>query len=156
MRSLRGAPVRDTAPQLRPLTEAQEGLWYAQALDRGNPIFNAGQYITLTGPLDVAAFAAAHAEAVAQSPALALRFGLREGRPVQWLAAPPELRIVAATEAEAHAQMAADSKNAKETQSNLFIVYITTISLSVNIIMESVNLESVSLKNSVIFRKTRI
>ncbi|WP_420344482.1 amino acid adenylation domain-containing protein [Paenirhodobacter sp.] len=112
MRSLRGAPVRDTAPQLRPLTEAQEGLWYAQALDRGNPIFNAGQYITLTGPLDVAAFAAAHAEAVAQSPALALRFGLREGRPVQWLAAPPELRIVAATEAEAHAQMAADSSRA--------------------------------------------
>ncbi|MFT3690097.1 amino acid adenylation domain-containing protein [Paenirhodobacter sp.] len=105
-------PVRDTAARARPLTEAQEGLWYAQALDRANPIFNAGQYIDLTGPLDRAAFAEAFAQAVAQTPALSLRFGAQDGRPVQWLAEAPELRMVAATEDEARAEMAADSNRA--------------------------------------------
>ena len=76
--------------------------------------------------------------------------------PAQGAALPAAAQRQLAGQAAAAAQMAADSKNAKETQSNLFIVYITTISLSVNIIMESANLESVSLKNSVIFRKTRI
>lgn len=105
-------PVRDTVPHARPLTEAQEGLWYAQALDRANPIFNAGQYIALTGALDTRAFAAAFAQAVAQTPALSLRFGMRDGHPAQWLAAPPALRVVEASEAEALADMAADSARA--------------------------------------------
>ncbi len=47
-----------------PLTEAQEGLWYAQALDRANPIFNCGQYIELLGPLEVARFTSAFYSAV--------------------------------------------------------------------------------------------
>ena len=37
------------------LTEAQEGLWYFQALDPANPILNTGQYLDLRGPLDDAA-----------------------------------------------------------------------------------------------------
>lgn len=98
----------------RPLTEAQDGLWYAQALDPGNPVFNTGQYIELTGPLDLAAFARAHAAAVVQSPALSLRFGLREGVPCQWPGAAPELEVedlgtLPDPEAEAHARMARDS-----------------------------------------------
>ncbi|RTL91072.1 amino acid adenylation domain-containing protein [Ancylobacter aquaticus] len=60
-------------PQAYPLTEAQSGLWYAQRLDPANPLFNTGQYIELTGPLDRAAFAAAVAVAVAEADALALR-----------------------------------------------------------------------------------
>ncbi|ANT61953.1 non-ribosomal peptide synthetase [Salipiger sp. CCB-MM3] len=74
------------AAQAFPLTEAQEGLWYAQALDRANPIFNCGQYIELCGPLDVARFTRAFDAAVAQTPALRLRFGMVEGAPRQWLA----------------------------------------------------------------------
>lgn len=60
-------------PQAYPLTEAQFGLWYAQRLDPANPLFNTGQYIELTGPLDRAAFAAALAQAAAEADALSLR-----------------------------------------------------------------------------------
>ncbi|WP_353473925.1 amino acid adenylation domain-containing protein [Salipiger sp. H15] len=101
-----------------PLTEAQEGLWYAQALDRANPIFNCGQYIELRGPLDVARFTRAFDAAVAQSPALRLRFGMVEGAPRQWLAEDaPTLDVVDLTaaadpEAEALARMMADSGGA--------------------------------------------
>ncbi|QFR33553.1 non-ribosomal peptide synthetase [Ancylobacter sp. TS-1] len=56
-----------------PLTEAQAGLWYAQRLDPANPLFNTGQYIEMTGPLDRVAFEAALAQAVAEAEALALR-----------------------------------------------------------------------------------
>jgi enterobactin synthetase component F len=56
-----------------PLTEAQAGLWYAQALDPANPIFNTGQYLDLRGPLDLGAFRAAVDAAVAEADALALR-----------------------------------------------------------------------------------
>lgn len=98
----------------RPLTEAQEGLWYAQALDPGNPVFNTGQYVELTGPLDLAAFARAHAAAVAQSAALGLRFGLRDGVPRQWPGPAPALEVEDLTalpdpEAEAQARMARDA-----------------------------------------------
>jgi len=61
-----------SAPDL-PLTEAQEGLWYAQRLDPGNPVFNTGQYIAFRGPLDVEAFRAAVDGAVAEAESLALR-----------------------------------------------------------------------------------
>ncbi|RWR32250.1 amino acid adenylation domain-containing protein [Sinirhodobacter populi] len=103
-----------------PLTEAQEGLWYAQALDRGNPVYMTGQFIALTGPLDRDLFRQAFDAAVAQSPALRLRFALRDGRPVQWLAdAPPALRLVdlrdcADPEAEARARMTADDTRAPD------------------------------------------
>lgn len=98
-----------------PLTEAQDGLWYAQALDPDNPVFNTGQFIDLTGPLDLAAFARAHASAVAQTAALRLRFGTRDGVPQQWLGdTAPDLEIVDLSprpdpEAEARRLMAQDS-----------------------------------------------
>ena len=57
-----------------PLTEAQSGLWYAQALDPANPIFNTGQYLDLRGPLDVAALTRAVAQAGREAQALQLRF----------------------------------------------------------------------------------
>lgn len=60
-------------PQAHPLTEAQSGLWYAQRLDPANPLFNTGQLIELTGPLDRTAFEAALAQAVAEADALSLR-----------------------------------------------------------------------------------
>ncbi|MBK1624142.1 non-ribosomal peptide synthetase [Afifella marina] len=45
--------------QIVPLTEAASALWFAQALDPENPIFNTGQIVEIDGPLDVAAFARA-------------------------------------------------------------------------------------------------
>lgn len=57
-----------------PLTEAQWGLWFAQRLDPGNPIFNTGQYIDLRGPLDVDAFRSAVEQAMDEAQALSVRF----------------------------------------------------------------------------------
>ncbi|MGC4082778.1 MAG: condensation domain-containing protein [Vicinamibacterales bacterium] len=55
------------------LTEAQEGLWYAQRIDPSNPTFNTGQYIDLRGPLDRAAWACAVEQALAEADALSVR-----------------------------------------------------------------------------------
>ncbi|MEF9603425.1 condensation domain-containing protein, partial [Paracoccus sp. PXZ] len=74
-----------------PLTEAQEGLWYVQALDPGNPILNTGQYLELTGPLDRDALAQAVSRTIAETPALALRFGSGPQGPRQWVGLPPML-----------------------------------------------------------------
>ncbi|TCK23854.1 enterobactin synthetase component F [Ancylobacter aquaticus] len=66
-----------------PLTEAQSGLWYAQRLDPSNPLFNTGQSIDMTGPLDREAFAVALAQAVGEADALALRLIDTPGGPMQ-------------------------------------------------------------------------
>ena len=64
-------PVSPDSPGW-PLTEAQSGLWYAQRLDPANPLFNTGQYIELTGALDLDAFRSAVSTAVEEAEALAL------------------------------------------------------------------------------------
>lgn len=68
-----------------PLTEAQEGLWYAQALDPENPILNTGQYLDLRGALDRTALDLALARTIAESQALHLRFRAGPSGPEQWL-----------------------------------------------------------------------
>jgi len=60
-------------PTTFPLTEAQEGLFYAQLLDPANPVFNTGQYLDLAGELDVAALSRAVAQAGIEAEALRLR-----------------------------------------------------------------------------------
>lgn len=78
-----------------PLTEAQSGLWYSQALDPVNPIFNTGQYLDLRGHLHVDAFAKAVDAASREAEALRLRFAEGNAGPEQWLADDaPELTIV--------------------------------------------------------------
>lgn len=57
-----------------PLTEAQSGLWFTQQIDPDNPILNTGQYLDITGPLDVDALRRAVARTAAEAEALALRF----------------------------------------------------------------------------------
>ena len=91
-----------------PLTEAQEGLWYAQRLDPTNPVFNTGQCLELRGTLDLETFRAAVNGAVAEADALALCIG--EG-PVQRVveARRPWLEVVDVADAKAAlAAMAAD------------------------------------------------
>ncbi|MFE3836164.1 amino acid adenylation domain-containing protein [Pseudogemmobacter sonorensis] len=97
------------------LTEAQQGLWYFQALDPANPILNTGQYLELSGAVDLAALREAMARTIHETGALRLRFG---PGPVQWLAeAGPEMAEVDLTrhpapEPEALARMQADSGRA--------------------------------------------
>jgi enterobactin synthetase component F len=66
-----------------PLTEAQTGLWYTQRIDPSNPILNTGQYLDISGPLDVDAFRNAVDATVDEAEALSLRFEDRPDGPVQ-------------------------------------------------------------------------
>lgn len=79
-----------------PLTEAQSGLWYAQRLDPNNPIFNTGQYIELSGPLNVAHFRSAVDRASAEAEVLSLRIVDGADGPVQYVdpALCPRLTVV--------------------------------------------------------------
>ncbi len=78
------------------LTEAQEGLWYSQALDPANPIFNTGQYVALDGPLDIDAFRTAVNQASEEAQALSLRFDTTADGPMQAFdpANAPRLEVV--------------------------------------------------------------
>lgn len=100
-----------------PLTEPQQGLWYVRALDPANPILNTGQYLELTGPLDRDALAQAVTRTIAESPALSLRFRDGAEGPRQCVGLPPilgfaDLTAQPAAEAQAMAQMLADSRRA--------------------------------------------
>ncbi|WP_431280754.1 amino acid adenylation domain-containing protein [Humitalea sp. 24SJ18S-53] len=93
------------------LTEAQEGLWYAQRLDPGNPVFNTGHYLDLRGPLDIAAFHDAVNGMVEEADSLAFR--IQDGPVGVTQRLDPALRpwletINSSSEAEALAEMARD------------------------------------------------
>ncbi|KGJ05637.1 enterobactin synthase [Paracoccus halophilus] len=97
-----------------PLTEAQEGLWFAQALDPSNPILNTGQYLEILGPLDRDALTQAVTRTFAETPALSLRFADTGSGPQQMQGPPPmlgftDLSVQPEAEAQALAQMRADS-----------------------------------------------
>jgi len=76
-------PAADSA--WAPLTEAQEGLWYAQRLDPANPIFNPAHRTVLRGPLDVPRFERAVNQALSEAESLSLRFEDRPDGPAQRL-----------------------------------------------------------------------
>ncbi|MDN5842642.1 MAG: amino acid adenylation domain-containing protein [Alcaligenaceae bacterium] len=70
----------DEAVSWAPLTEAQAGLWYAQRLDPGNPIFNTGHCTDIHSPLDLDCFAQAVNQTLDEAQALSLRMAdLPEG-----------------------------------------------------------------------------
>lgn len=104
-----------------PLTEAQAGLWYAQALDPANPVFNTGLCLELRGTLDLGAFAAAVNGMVAEADALALRLRPGAEGAVQAVdeSRRPWLEVIDLTgapepEAAARAAMARDMATAQE------------------------------------------
>ena len=78
-----GAPARLQPGATLPLTEAQEGLWFAQRIDPANPIFNTGQVVDVRGTFDVPAFARAVDAAMREAEALAMRIADSPGGPVQ-------------------------------------------------------------------------
>ncbi|MFI6770441.1 amino acid adenylation domain-containing protein [Streptomyces sp. NPDC050355] len=64
-----------------PLTAAQMGVWFAQQLDTENALYRAAEYVDIHGPVDLAVLRAALCRAVADTPALQVRFGTDdEGR----------------------------------------------------------------------------
>nr|WP_234440460.1 non-ribosomal peptide synthetase [Streptomyces rimosus] len=56
-----------------PLTAAQTGLWYAQALDPASPAQNTAEYLEIHGPVDPALFSDALHQVVAEADALRVR-----------------------------------------------------------------------------------
>ncbi|RRJ64969.1 non-ribosomal peptide synthetase [Paenibacillus oralis] len=69
-----------------PLSGAQSGIWFAQQLDPDNPIFNAGEYIDILGPVDPDRFETAVRQAVMEAEALHARFGEDRDGPWQTIA----------------------------------------------------------------------
>ncbi|APZ51818.1 putative polyketide synthase component [Salipiger abyssi] len=95
-----------------PLTEAQEGIWYAQAQAPGRATFNTGQVLWIDGALDLPALERAVAHLCEEAESLRLRFGLRAGQPVQWLGEAPALRrrdLSGASRSEAEAAIREDA-----------------------------------------------
>ena len=125
-------PVAGALPGASPLTEAQEGLWYAQALDPANPILNTGQYLELLGPLDRNALAQAVTRTIAEAPALALRFFAADDGAAQAPGLPPmlgfaDLSAQPDARAQALAQMQADSQrplNLAEDPAAAFTLFV--------------------------------
>lgn len=58
----------------RPLSGAQEGLWYAHRLAPGTAAYNTGEYVEIHGPLDTAVFETALRRTVREADTFALRF----------------------------------------------------------------------------------
>ncbi|HZF89351.1 amino acid adenylation domain-containing protein [Streptomyces sp.] len=56
-----------------PLSAAQEGVWFAQQLDENSPVYTAGEYVDIQGPLDVERFRHAVRRAVDWAEALHFR-----------------------------------------------------------------------------------
>ncbi|MGF1429819.1 amino acid adenylation domain-containing protein, partial [Kitasatospora sp. LaBMicrA B282] len=59
--------------ELRPLSGAQEGIWFAQRLDPANGAYNTGEYVEIHGCIDPALFETALRRTVAEAQTFALR-----------------------------------------------------------------------------------
>nr|BBD17741.1 non-ribosomal peptide synthetase [Streptomyces sp.] len=65
-------PVHEDAG--RPLSGAQEGIWFAQRLDPANAAYNTGEYVEIHGPVDTGLFEAALRRTVAEAETFGLRY----------------------------------------------------------------------------------
>lgn len=65
----------------RELMTAQLGIWYAQQLNPGDPVYNMGGYLDIRGDLDVDLFELALRGTMAEAEAAHLRFEATAGRP---------------------------------------------------------------------------
>lgn len=68
-----------------PLTQAQQGLWFAQRLEPHNPAFNTAHVLWLEGELDIRAFTYAANQTATEAQSLALRFANTTEVLRQWL-----------------------------------------------------------------------
>lgn len=67
-----------------PLSAAQEGVWFAQQLDERSPVYVAGEYLDIRGPLDVELFERAVRRAVDSAEALHFRVAATPNGPRQF------------------------------------------------------------------------
>ncbi|MFD0969297.1 non-ribosomal peptide synthetase [Plantactinospora endophytica] len=86
----------DRPPTRQALSAAQRGVWVAQQLQPGEPLYHCGVCVDLPGRPDPELLGRAVARALAETPALRARFRAEDGEPWQdFPAAPTEpLRIV--------------------------------------------------------------
>ncbi|MFJ9691145.1 amino acid adenylation domain-containing protein [Kitasatospora sp. NPDC101183] len=122
-------PAVDTQAADVPLLPAQAAIWYAQALDPASPVYNTGDAVEITGPLDEERFERALRRAVDEAEALGAvvvtgpdgtpRQRPRPGRP--WPLHHLDLRTAADPDAEAEQWMRADlARPADLTEGPLF------------------------------------
>ncbi|MER6917401.1 condensation domain-containing protein, partial [Streptomyces sp. NPDC000594] len=71
---------------LLPLLAAQSGIWYAQKLAPGEPLFRPGEYLEIHGPVDMLAFRTVLEQAVAETDTLRLKFVESADGPMQYVA----------------------------------------------------------------------
>ncbi|BCL29720.1 hypothetical protein GCM10017557_45790 [Streptomyces aurantiacus] len=76
-----------------PLTAAQSGMWYAQALDPLSPAQNTAECLEIDGPLDAAVFAAALRQVTAEADVLRVRVEDTPDGPRQHLCAGIEVPL---------------------------------------------------------------
>ncbi|WP_372504850.1 amino acid adenylation domain-containing protein [Streptomyces telluris] len=74
---------RSPAPEGLPLTAAQSGMWFAQALDPGSPALGTAEYLEIHGDIDPARFAEALHRTVGEADALRVRIADAPGGPRQ-------------------------------------------------------------------------
>jgi amino acid adenylation domain-containing protein len=84
-------PVPRSGP-LR-LSSAQERLWFLHQLDPDDPSYNIPAAIRLSGPLDAGALERALAAVMARHEVLRTTFATAEGRPVQVIHLPSEVKL---------------------------------------------------------------
>lgn len=70
---------------LRPLSQAQLGIWFAQMLGANKSLYNIGEAIEILGPIDTVCFEAALRRVVAETDALHLKFVETADGPRQFL-----------------------------------------------------------------------
>ncbi|MGW3204467.1 amino acid adenylation domain-containing protein, partial [Streptomyces sp. NPDC001135] len=83
--------MSDLRSSLLPLTAAQSGVWYAQQLNPQNTIFNTGEFLEISGPVDAALLEEALRHVVAEAETLRLRFQPAEDGPVSRIVPAAEL-----------------------------------------------------------------
>ncbi|MGK5731545.1 amino acid adenylation domain-containing protein [Streptomyces sp. URMC 124] len=74
---------RSPAPEGLPLTAAQSGMWFAQALDPGSPALGTAEYLEIHGDIDPARFAEALHRTVGEADALRVAIADAPGGPRQ-------------------------------------------------------------------------
>ena len=84
-------PVTETSPEARPLSFAQQRLWFIDQLQPGSSAYNIRTVVRLTGRLNVAALADSLNEIVRRHEVLRTTFAHTDGQPCQVVA--PTLHI---------------------------------------------------------------
>src|SRR5262249_26666355 len=75
------------------LTDAQQGIWFAQAIDSSNAAYNIAEYLDIHGPIDATLFESALRQVVNESDGLCVRIVNGADGPRQIIALPPDVPL---------------------------------------------------------------